>query len=822
MYRRRGIVRARLLPALVGYLIASGCSMSVPAALAAGDANRTTCAAATEATPGFHPNLPDCRAFELVSPPFKSGAVLLPTSGVVGVSGDEVLYGAAGAFGGAGNLWLNPNRSLSGSAYLSRRGPAGWSTQSLAPSAATYPHGALMAAARDDLATTLWGLTPTSLAFNEDVYLRSADGDFHLIGPGVGPGVATRSTGGPTEELSLVGASADLSHTLYSDDAAGVVQRGVYGGESNLWPGDTTRTDDPSLYEYEYDGSPRAEPTLVGVTNQGRLKSNQEAQLISECGTELGSGRAGSMYNAVSDDGRVVYFTAAACEGAPEVDELYARRDATTTVDISEPSTSDCEACNTTSGLAGATFVGASADGEDVFFTTEQELLPGAPGTRLYEYDASAGPASPSNPDGRIALLSGGPSDPGVQGVVRVSRDGTRVYYVATAALTGANAEGVEPVDGADNLYLSEPDAQHPGQLRTVFVATLLTPGEREEISSAEQTEQAENVTIAEEAGLAAAKKAQSEGANFIEAFEIASETTTRTENELLGTRGPTGTLAENESVWQRFDTRPAQATASGEVIVFLASAKLTADDTSTIPQLFRYDASSERLTRISVGRDNTFSNDGNVATFVASPRLSSPIFTPARPTAEETERALTADGATVLFASSARLTPDADSGATGMYEYRDGNVFLVSGGADASQTGHEPAVRPWGIDASGRDAFFTSASSLVPAYGDSQLALYDAREQGGVAEAAAGAGCSGEECRGPAGSAPAIALATTAVQPAGDNSPATGAPPPKRSDRTLQQRLRHCRAKHKRRRPRRRCERAARAAQRKQIGAAK
>jgi hypothetical protein len=65
------------------------------------------------------------------------------------------------------------------------------------------------------------------------------------------------------------------------------------------------------------------------------------------------------------------------------------RLDGSHTVAISEPTTGpsgDCEACNE-SKPADAEFQGASRDGSKVFFLSEQELLPGAKGKGLYEYD---------------------------------------------------------------------------------------------------------------------------------------------------------------------------------------------------------------------------------------------------------------------------------------------------------------------------------------------------------------------------------------------------------------------------------------------------
>ena len=93
-----------------------------------------------------------------------------------------------------------------------------------------------------------------------------------------------------------------------------------------------------------------------------------------------------------------------------------------------------------------ATFVGASEDGSRVFFLSEQLLLKGAHGKSLYEYDFNA-------PKGnRVVLVAPGI---GGGGIVRVSEDGSHVYFVAQSVLTeGPNEEKKEPIEGEANLYV--------------------------------------------------------------------------------------------------------------------------------------------------------------------------------------------------------------------------------------------------------------------------------------------------------------------------------------------------------------------------------
>jgi Tol biopolymer transport system component len=192
----------------------------------------------------------------------------------------------------------------------------------------------------------------------------------------------------------------------------------------------------------------------------------------------------------VSATGERVFFTATAggCEqtieingeavttvgAGPEVNELYARVGRAETIAISEPSFSQCTLCRTGTATPRepattekpSVFRGASEDGSKVFFTTEQELLPEQSTVNLYEYDFNRAAGE------KIVLVSRGAKEPQVQGLMRVSENGSHVYFVAKSVLAGANGEGHSPVATADNLYVFEPDAGE-GQGRMAFVAIL-------------------------------------------------------------------------------------------------------------------------------------------------------------------------------------------------------------------------------------------------------------------------------------------------------------------------------------------------------------
>ena len=438
------------------------CAVAMPVSAWAGDVNRASCP--NEASSGFRGYLPDCRAYEMVTPPFKGG---FPVSiEDISESGSRLNMFSFGAFShpeDTGEL---------GASYLADRSSDGWALAPFDAAYSTFP-GFRVEAVSPDLAKSLWFARPSSQSSIPNIYLGdSPRGPFEEVGPSGPVGLGERA-------LTLEGVSQDLSHSLYEALAASV------GRGSRLWPGDETAPlGQPSLYEYA--GANNIEPRLVGVSNVGPVASIAVSHLISECGTYLGGlvNHRESAYNAVSKDGNTVFFTALGrdygeCGSAdvgviePPVNELYARVDGTQpdahTVAISEPSPADCSECSL-SGEDDAEFRGASFDGSKVFFTTKQHLFLSATGTgsNLYEYDFD-GPAGR-----RVTLVSaaGDPVGAEVQKVARVSDDGSHVYFLARGILTtAANAFGKDAEEGAENLYVYERDAAYPNG-RVAFIGT--------------------------------------------------------------------------------------------------------------------------------------------------------------------------------------------------------------------------------------------------------------------------------------------------------------------------------------------------------------
>jgi len=769
--------------------LGAGLGLGTAPALAAGDANQTACPFETESSPGFRTYLPDCRAYELVTPPYKDGALLLTQPAAISSDGEHVIVGAQGAFAASGNEWFEGNRNPDLAVYELTRTAGGWQPTALTPPATRYPHGAIMAASTaDELQTTLWGLATTTLELNEDIYLREPGGTFAEVGPGVAPEVSGDGLQFESE-LNLAGASADLTHSVFWIEAFSGAERLAHEGHSNLWPGDTTKGGYYSLYEYV--GTGNTAPTLVGISDGSTVVGGvtlPAGQVISRCGTELGSGGEGigsasrDTYNAVSQDGETVFFTAHAAPqcsgpGEPTVNELYARVGQSKTVAISEPSLPAGE-CTSPEPCSGATpkeavFQGASENGGRVFFLSEQPLVNGAPAAGVKLYEARLEGATVSQVvDVSVDPTSG--QSPEVQGVVRVCEDGQRVYFVAKGKLTGADAvagrnpETAEPEESADNLYVYNPESHS-----LTFVVTLLTAAEETALSTEESTEASKVEELAFGRAFRAEEEAVSHGASAEEAFHIFLQVEAREKKDLKGTLGPSGTLAADRNVWQVEDARPAQATADGGVFLFSSSADLTPGDESKVPQLFEYDAVTQKLSRVSISQGATYSDDGNASTFDEAAHIPTQTFVDEDlPTAESFGSALSGDGSKVLFTTAARLAPQAVGGVTNVYEYREGNVYLVSDGHDASLTAENPTVKLLGSDSSGQDAFFLSADQLVPQDSETQGVLYDAREDGGFPAPALVAGCSGETCRGTTSTTPELQLPGSTSQAGGGNLP--------------------------------------------------
>ncbi len=613
-----------------------------------------------EASPGFRAFLPDCRAYELVSPEYDGGSAAQIYA--VSANGERVIVNSTAGF--AGNEDLEDSEGETGSYYALTRTSAGWSAESLNPPTSLSPRTHYVRVASADLSRVLYEVVPTTLggevnlptgyvgwelAVREPV--GGGAGRFTLLGPMIAPGYEPGGSNqyNHVEEL-VVGASANLSHVYFL----------VRAERKQTWPGDQTSEEDQSLYEYAL--AEGKEPQLVGVRNNGPLKGspavNDGAELESDCGTA---------FDGVSGTGEaeVVYFTALHVEGClasqPSVNELYARVSDTRTVKIS--------------GSEAATFQGVSEDGAKIFFTE---------GGKLYEYVTA---------EAKTMLLTSS-----ITGKPLISRDGGRVYFTSPEVLTSntePNGNGETASEtGGEKLYVTETLTGHTG---FAFVAG---------------------------------------------------------------------------------EASPSQTTQDGAYLVFGSKRDLrgTNDRSSPVGQLFEYQTLTGKVARVSVGQkvaagyecpatktiEEGYNCDGNTEKHGNEPRTqrfngtinteshTKLVSDTAQPEAASTGRTIAESGA-VVFRSDLALTPQATPGAPNAYEYREGQIYLISPVLDEVYGFDDPMV-----DESGRDIFFSSLEGLVPEYAGGQASVYDSRSEGGFPAPSNTPSCSGEACQGPfAGATP-------------------------------------------------------------------
>jgi hypothetical protein len=365
--------------------------------------------------------LPDCRAYEMVSPVDKDGVNIgnlnTPTPNFQSTpDGNAIAYEAAGGFGDA-------PAGRQQSFYDGVRGAEGWSTHSLDPMKADY-HSIESSAAQiaissdltEALVQTHAALTPDAVAGNLNLYMHDVStGSYTLILTYSG------NTGFGTIP-AYVGGMSDLSKFVFQSPLA-------------LTPGAVAEA--PNIYEYA-----GGHLTLLSILPDGTVAPTGGVSL---------SGGYLTTDEEVSNDASRVIFTSPAPFTSSTPAQVYMRVDGTHTVDVSASQRSTPDPA----GEQSASFGGATADGSQVFFTSKEKLTDDSTASvspeeaDLYDYDLDTGVLTDVTPVPGADVVA-------VQGI---SGDGAYMYFTADGALTaGATA-------GASNLYV-----MHEGQIKFVAI----------------------------------------------------------------------------------------------------------------------------------------------------------------------------------------------------------------------------------------------------------------------------------------------------------------------------------------------------------------
>lgn len=378
---------------------------------------------------GFSAGLPDCRAYELVTPPNKASAQPDPRAeGQAHLANNHAAADGNGLSYFAIDVLPVSGRPSGGERYLATRGPGGWSSENVVPPLTYYgPFCPVIGA--------------TAEAFSYDLsHAVVMYGGNQVAGEGTGEGSGEAFGGGCEGQTELVSGEPKDVENLFVRDNAGRDYRLVDVVPDGVTP-------DNAYFE-----GASADLSRVIFTDRARLVGDAPANTrnlyewsggVVRLATRLpgGSPVAGSLAapwssrpRVISADGTRFFFTANG--------NLYARIDGSSTVQL--------DASQAGGGGGGGRFQDASVDGSQVFFTGDASAgltsdTPAGSGANLYRYDLQTGELSDLTPGGAAGVL----------GVAGVSGDGSYVYFAADGALPGASGPGgSSPVAGQANLYV--------------------------------------------------------------------------------------------------------------------------------------------------------------------------------------------------------------------------------------------------------------------------------------------------------------------------------------------------------------------------------
>jgi hypothetical protein len=648
---------------------------------------------------GFSAGLPDCRAYEMISPSHKGGEVIAgePEGALSGScreclpainnptlpmqsapDGDAVLFSGQPFTGG---LSARPNE------YLSSRTAGGWDWQSLSPPATSFGIWEAFSSdlTRGILAQTEPPLAPAAptrggLAF-ANLYLQVAGGRFEPLITTEPPNRTPRQVGPNQFRVRFAAANSGTTPAqafthiaLEANDELTEAVKGVAPTAPAVAESTSPCSVAPcDIYEWS-----NGRLGLVNVL-PGNAQATGEAVIGS--GYLLISGdpaiNVPDVDHAVSADGSRIFWTDTA------TGQTYVRVDGNKTLAVPGPST-----CKKSVALESrACFLTASADGGRVLLSNGQidRLEKAGTGEEEYvpEIDLTAGTG-------------------GFQGILGAATDLSRVYFVDTEALTpprdvNANPTGPEHAEeGAFNLYIWQKGGT------TKFIGRLASGDNEGGFGSWRASPSARTAQVTPDGRYLA----------FMSRARLT---------------GYDNSGAGGQSC-RPFGAEPV----CYEVFEYAADAGHLAC------------ASCNPSGQRPVGRSNLslLRNNNAGAAFRQPGNLS----------AEGNGR--------LFFESQDALVPqDTNGRVQDVYEWEpqgvgdcakaSGCVALISGGSGENDSLFVDS------SASGDDAFFITRQRLLSRDQNSQLDLYDARVGGGLAEQES-ASCAGEACKGSVSEAPA------------------------------------------------------------------
>jgi hypothetical protein len=198
-----------------------------------------------------------------------------------------------------------------------------------------------------------------------------------------------------------------------------------------------------------------------------------------------------------------------------------------------------------------------------------------------------------------------------------------------------------------------------------------------------------------------------------------------------------------------------AQSGSDGRYLVLNTSGSLVETDTDSAADVYRYDAVTGEMIRVSTAISGAGGNGEGFDTAIPGPVVSGE-----QGRAFNQRPAVSAAGDRIVFTTKEGLSPLDGNDASDVYLWSSGHIYLISGGS----VGH--GAKNAAIDGSGRDIYFTSEDGDV----------YDARTGGGFPSPPGT--CPGDEsCQPPASGPPAFRAPGSEQQSAGNPAPPKGCP---------------------------------------------
>ncbi|HEX5309330.1 MAG TPA: hypothetical protein VFW38_09655 [Solirubrobacteraceae bacterium] len=713
---------------------------------------------------GVGASLPDCRAYEQVSPQEKNGgnvdggliAFTDPAPQQATPDGENVTYASQTAFSG-----VNALTAPATSQYTATRGPSGWQTTAIDPSQ-DFPYGKLNSQPGNFTESLFQGFSEDLKygfldAYNPQPVAEAPEGHFnpYLRNNALGSYELIAGLAPPTSTVEepnvLTGRGLDVVYAGMSGDGKHV----IFFANAALTP-EAAGGKKVNLYEWNEGSIELVNVLPNGTVDGGGATSPDKTELRYGGRVEQAiAGQATNLVHALSSDGRLAFWTGS--NNRLYVHELTSSGAKTVEVSASQKSGAVPETGEY------AHFWTASANGELVYFTSCEQLTDDSTAVRsasgkcreertenfpvtgvgqdLYRYNTSTGKLTDITVDphpGRSAY---------VLGVLGASEDGSYVYFAARGALAeGAvetsNEESTQPENTFD-IYL-----WHDGEIHLV-TALQEEPGASRSSTGAE----AEAWSMATQFRISRV----SPNGRYL-AFESTKALTSP------GITTPATPGGCSHATGENF-----------EKLSPVLFQQLTSDKRCI--QVYEYDAAAEDLVCASCRPDGGPPTGNSVV-----PNGVNSIQPPPGWESLTQQQRYLSDSGRLFFDSTAGLVARDTNGEEDVYEHDPAGVggctgtnaclSLISGGTsiDASQF--------LDAGAEGNDVFFVTHDQLVAADGDGQADLYDARVGGGIVaqQEENVPPCSGEACKPAISTAPAIYGAPASQAFVGGGNPPTPA----------------------------------------------